>query len=363
MIQEPRRLVALVSLLLSSATAISPGHAQGRGDYDSSKKFPIPQQAPTKAPLDMSKERQRWLFARACEASVSTWSGIGDWIVCTGFVGDGTPAGKGHIFLSDQALVSGLGKTIKSGNEAGAICELDITYTESAGVLPVLVCEFLRTDLPNQQVRVLADGAVVARFTPTAPIQTFELGPAFGSDRTRMAAVRELKVIFSSGGKDVTLLEARISDPSGHISAMIREVAEQDGLASLSSGNPAAGRGKKTCFLTSACCAEVGLADDCFELTALRRYRDRVLAVSPGGAAEIELYYALAPVLLRALRRERSKRALLRLYFTHILPCAVFATLGLHEATHRRYVDMMVRLCGRLAPAYLPLVQRVSSRA
>lgn len=363
MIQRPRRLAALVSLLLSSATAISPGYAQGRGDYDSSKKFPTPQQAPEKAPLDMSKERQRWLFARACEASVSSWGGVGDWIVCTGFVGDGTPASKGHVFLSDKALVSGLGKTIKSGNEAGAVCELDITYTESAGVRPVLVCEFLRAGLAQQQVRVLANGAVVARFTPTAPIQTFELGPAFGSDGKRMAAVRELEVILSSGGKDVTLLKARISDPAGHISAAIREVTEQDGLASLSSGNPAAGRGKKSCFLTEACCAEVGLADDCFELTALRRYRDRVLARRPSGAAEIGLYYALAPVLLRALGHEPRKRDLLRLYFTHILPCAVFAACGLNGTAHRRYVAMMVRLCERLAPAYLPLVRQVLLRA
>jgi hypothetical protein len=177
-----------------------------------------------------------------------------------------------------------------------------------------------------------------------------------------MAAARELEVILSSDGKTLTLLKARISDPAGHISAMIREVAEQDGLASLSSGNPAAGKGKKSCFLTTACCAEVGLADDCFELTALRRYRDRVLAVSPGGAAEIELYYALAPVLLSGLQRKPSKRDLLRLYYTHILPCALLAMCGLNGAAHRRYVDMMVRLCGRLAPAYLPLVQGVSQR-
>ena len=363
MIQKPRRLAALVSLLLSSATAISPGYTQGRGDYDSSKKFPAPQQAPEKLPLDMSKDRQRWLFAHACEASVLSWGGTGDWIICTGFAHDGTPASKGHVFLSDKALVSGLGKTIKSGNEAGAVCELDITYTESAGVRPVLVCEFFRSDLAKQQIRIRADGLDVARFTPTGPIQTFELGPAFGSDGKRMAAVRELEVTLFSDGKTATLLKARISDPAGHISAAIREVAELDGLASLSSGNPAAGRGKKNCFLTTACCVEVGLADDCFELTALRRYRDRVLARRPGGAAEIELYYALAPVLLRALAPEPRKRDLLRLYFTHILPCAVLAACGLNGAAHRRYVDMMVRLCERRAPAYLPLVRQVSLRA
>ena len=37
------------------------------------------------------------------------------------------------------------------------------------------------------------------------------------------------------------------------------------------------------CFITSACCEVLGLDEDCFELRALRRYRDRVLASRPGG--------------------------------------------------------------------------------
>ena len=32
------------------------------------------------------------------------------------------------------------------------------------------------------------------------------------------------------------------------------------------------------CFITTACCETLGLADDCFELRTLRRYRDEVLA-------------------------------------------------------------------------------------
>lgn len=369
MIRGHRRLAAFVTLLLSSAAAVPLGHAQGRGDYDSSKPLQAPREAPQKVPLDMSKERQRWLFARACEASVSSWEGGGDWIVCTGFAGGGTPAAKGHLFLADSAITAGAiaaapGKTIKdAAAAAGALCELDITYTDSAGVQPVLVCEFLRPDLAKQQLRVLADGLIVARFTPTAKVETFALAPAFGGDGRRMAALRELEVVLVAGGKKVTLLKARVSALKDGISAMIREVNDQDALASLSSGNPASRRPEKSCFLTEACCAAVGLPDDCFELTALRRYRDRVLAPSPGGAAEIGLYYALAPVLLPALRRERGGRTLLRLYFTHILPCALLATLGLNGAVHRRYRDMMVRLCARLAPAWLPLVQRSTASA
>ena len=38
------------------------------------------------------------------------------------------------------------------------------------------------------------------------------------------------------------------------------------------------------CFITTACCETLGLADDCFELRTLRRYRDEVLAKQPGGS-------------------------------------------------------------------------------
>lgn len=363
MILGHRRIAAFVSLLLSSTAVIPASHGQGRGDYDSSKQYQAPREAPQKVPLDMSKERQRWLFARACDSSVSTWEGGGDWVLCTGFAGDGTPAGKGHLFLADRAIAAGPGKTIKDASTAGAVCELDITYVESAGVRPVLVCEFLGADLAKQQIRILADGADVARFTPTAKVERYELAPAFGGDGRRMAALRNIEVILTIGGKSVTLLKARVSDLRAGISTMIRAVNDQDALAALAAPAPGSRRPEKSCFLTEACCAMVGLPDDCFELTALRRYRDRVLAPSPGGAAEVGLYYALAPVLLPVLRRERDGRTLLRLYFTHILPCALLATLGLNGAVHRRYRDMLVRLCARLAPAWLPLVQRATASA
>src|SRR5258705_10310485 len=52
---------------------------------------------------------------------------------------------------------------------------------------------------------------------------------------------------------------------------------------------------RKPCFLTATCCALVGLADDCFELRTLRRYRDEVLAEMPDGRGDIDRYYGIAP--------------------------------------------------------------------
>lgn len=114
---------------------------------------------------------------------------------------------------------------------------------------------------------------------------------------------------------------------------------------------------RKDCFVTTACCDALGLADDCFELAALRRFRDGPLAALPGGAADIALYYALAPALLAGLRRAgpaATSKVLRRMYVTHILPCALLARCGFARAARRRYHHLMLTLMGevaRLAPA------------
>jgi hypothetical protein len=44
-----------------------------------------------------------------------------------------------------------------------------------------------------------------------------------------------------------------------------------------------AGFHRKFCFITTAACQMTGRADDCYELTLLRNYRDRYLLSLPGG--------------------------------------------------------------------------------
>ena len=102
------------------------------------------------------------------------------------------------------------------------------------------------------------------------------------------------------------------------------------------------------CFITTACCEALGLDDECFELRALRRYRDDVLAKRPGGAAEIARYYALAPLILARLPGAARGRALRSLYARYILPSAMAATLGLNALAYRLYSRMLRELAGSL---------------
>jgi hypothetical protein len=104
------------------------------------------------------------------------------------------------------------------------------------------------------------------------------------------------------------------------------------------------------CFITTAACEVLGLDDDCFELTALRRYRDQVLAKRTGGEKEIARYYDLAPLILARLPREIKRARLLSLYWRIILPAALAAHLGLDSLAYRFYRRMVDGLLRELCP-------------
>lgn len=97
------------------------------------------------------------------------------------------------------------------------------------------------------------------------------------------------------------------------------------------------------CFLTTACCELVGLDDDCFELTALRRFRDQVMLADAAGRRDVAQYYKTAPVILTEMRRRGETERLRGLYFGFVLPCAILATLGFERLTRRLYSRMMWR--------------------
>lgn len=99
------------------------------------------------------------------------------------------------------------------------------------------------------------------------------------------------------------------------------------------------------CFLTTACCAVVGLPDDCWELRALRSFRDEYLAHLPQGAAEISRYYTNAPAIAQRLAKNvAGRKRLLDLYWQTIVPAAICARLGFNRLAHRLYRRMMLDL-------------------
>ena len=104
------------------------------------------------------------------------------------------------------------------------------------------------------------------------------------------------------------------------------------------------------CFITTACCGTLGLGEDCFELTALRCYRDMVLAKQRDGAVKIAIYYELAPLILSRMQGVSRVGRLRVIYARYILPAALAARLGMNGFAYRLYARMVSRLAAEFAP-------------
>lgn len=111
------------------------------------------------------------------------------------------------------------------------------------------------------------------------------------------------------------------------------------------------------CFLTTACCGEVGLADDCFELTTLRQFRDQALIKMSAGKDQVQQYYQLAPAILKRIPDSCRSRVLNILYARYIVPSVLWVKLGRYERARDVYVRGMTDLTKAFAPEFLPLAK------
>jgi hypothetical protein len=67
---------------------------------------------------------------------------------------------------------------------------------------------------------------------------------------------------------------------------------------------------KKICFITTAACEVLGMADDCDELQTLRGFRDGWLVTLPDGPQLVQMYYACAPFVVAAMAEREDKVAI-----------------------------------------------------
>lgn len=104
---------------------------------------------------------------------------------------------------------------------------------------------------------------------------------------------------------------------------------------------------EEDCFLTSACCAVIGLNDRRWELETLRKFRDGWLSSFAEGRADIARYYREAPAVAQLLvSSPAGRRRLLGLYWRYIIPSALLVKAGANRMAHRLYRKMMVDLLG-----------------
>lgn len=99
------------------------------------------------------------------------------------------------------------------------------------------------------------------------------------------------------------------------------------------------------CFVTSVCCHILGLEDDCYVLSELRKLRDEyVMRLPEGDSIDIE-YRSIGPVVAESIRAHPRRNHLSRhIYQTYLLPTAKLSALGESERALDLYMAMIRKL-------------------
>jgi hypothetical protein len=188
-------------------------------------------------------------------------------------------------------------------------------------------------------VEVLLDGQMLTSLV-VRDDEIMDAVALFGPDLGRLAGAKSLVVTAEIADSKHTIYEADLSGTDAALAKM-RAITNHD------YHQPQPGNAPSSCFLTTACCGMVGLSDDCFELTMLRRFRDRVMLRTAAGRRDVERYYECAPAILAAMRARGETGRLRGLYFGTILPSAILIRLGFDGPARRLYTRMMLRLEAR----------------
>lgn len=101
---------------------------------------------------------------------------------------------------------------------------------------------------------------------------------------------------------------------------------------------------KKFCYITTAVCESFGKADDCYELTLLRDYRDTYLASQPDGEELIQEYYDVAPSIVKHINQQETPQEIyLSIWKRYLSPCITMIEDGRMEECRALYQEMV---CG-----------------
>lgn len=98
------------------------------------------------------------------------------------------------------------------------------------------------------------------------------------------------------------------------------QTESQTAQASIAASNAAANAGGGGCFITTAVCEFMGMADDCAMLQTFRRFRDEYML--PNFPQDVREYYRIAPSIVDALENSpRFEKYCGIMFDEYLLPC------------------------------------------
>lgn len=96
------------------------------------------------------------------------------------------------------------------------------------------------------------------------------------------------------------------------------------------------------CYITTAVCQSLGKADDCYELTMLREYRDTYLLGTPEGKTLVNEYYDIAPTIVKRIDKEQTAKEIYsNIWKNYINPCIHLIECDKKEECKELYTDMV----------------------
>ena len=102
---------------------------------------------------------------------------------------------------------------------------------------------------------------------------------------------------------------------------------------------------KSGCFITTAVCDSLHKGDDCYELTAFRRFRDDWLARQADGPALIEEYYDVAPKIVETINTKDNRNEIYQeILNDYLKPCLTLIERQELEACKSLYMEMVKKL-------------------
>ena len=102
------------------------------------------------------------------------------------------------------------------------------------------------------------------------------------------------------------------------------------------------------CFITTAVCDSFGKADDCYELTTFRNFRDKWLINQSDGKNLIAEYYEVAPKIVEKINSlANSAEVYKNIWCNYLSTCLEFIEVGENSKCKKIYVDMVNTLKGK----------------
>ena len=152
--------------------------------------------------------------------------------------------------------------------------------------------------------------------------------------------------------KDGSARASAVCDTKSEALDEARSIARNQGLSVIIHGRD--GRIQRTvrpsdpgaddCFITTACVRFHGLADDCYELTTLRAFRDNYLKATGEGEKLVAEYYDRAPLLVELLSHRTDQATLYAEVFRRIRFACELIEAGEQERAREEYKEAVTWL-------------------